>query len=215
MQKSYSHSVPKDNGASGRTVSSRRMCVVFRTGIQKCFEKDTGEACLNLLPKKAMSYTYGHVDGLKEGCFYTRRELLRMNAFQVNLAVPFSQQLGLSFNGLISVHIMNCIVFILQVIAARHKWLRKIGGGRYYHFWQKVRWRYFRQCDLCRGMENRCQCFVPIICSSIGVTSLSFFALSILSKHMRNSTLSSSKAHVEIVSLRRIVLDILGESTNW
>ena len=89
MQKSYSHCVPKDNGnenikTTGKRVKNRRICVVLRTGDQKHFDKDTGEPCVDLSPRPPMKYTYGHIEGLQEGKLYTRRELKKMNAFQVS-----------------------------------------------------------------------------------------------------------------------------------
>mmetsp|Transcript_10963 Transcript_10963/g.27767 ORF Transcript_10963/g.27767 Transcript_10963/m.27767 type:complete len:316 (+) Transcript_10963:166-1113(+) len=86
MQESYSHCVPKDNASTdkrNKNKRSRRICVVLRTGDEKYFEKDTGEACIDLSPRKAVKYHYGHVPGLKEGNMYTRRELKKMNAFQL------------------------------------------------------------------------------------------------------------------------------------
>ncbi len=88
MQESYSHCVPKDNASTdkrNKNKRSRRICVVLRTGDEKYFEKDTGEACIDLSPRKAVKYHYGHVPGLKEGNMYTRRELKKMNAFQVRV----------------------------------------------------------------------------------------------------------------------------------
>lgn len=82
MQKSYSHCVPKDN-ENANDKQNRRICVVLRTGDQKYFDKDTGEACVDLAPRPPMKYTYGHIAGLQEGKMYTRRELKRMNAFQL------------------------------------------------------------------------------------------------------------------------------------
>ena len=97
MQESYSHCVPKDNenvddetiDKSLKNEKSRRICVVLRTGDQKYFEKDTGEACIDLAPRKPITYLYGQIDGLKRGNMYTRRGLKTMNAFQVN---TFSSQ---------------------------------------------------------------------------------------------------------------------------
>jgi hypothetical protein len=92
MQESYSHCVPKDHDnmddetidKNVKNEKSRRICVVLRTGQQKYFEKDTGEACIDLSPRMPITYFYGHIPGLKEGNMYTRRELKKMNAFQVS-----------------------------------------------------------------------------------------------------------------------------------
>ena len=91
MQESYSHCVPKDSAKaddenvdeSVKEEKSRRICVVLRTGDQKYFEKDTGEACIDISPRKPVTYMYGHIAGLIEGNMYTRRQLKRINAFQV------------------------------------------------------------------------------------------------------------------------------------
>ena len=91
MQECYSHCVPKDHDnsdakcvdKSNKSENFRRVCVVFRTGQQKYFERDTGEACSDLSPRKPIIYRYGHIASLKEGSTYTRRELQRMGAFQV------------------------------------------------------------------------------------------------------------------------------------
>ena len=96
MQESYSHCVPKEvdtfddpnRDENNKTEKSRRMCVVLRTGDQIYFEKDTGEACTDLSPRLPLMYRFGHIQGLEEGKFYTRRELRKMNAFQVK-SLPF------------------------------------------------------------------------------------------------------------------------------
>ena len=93
MQESYSHCIPKDNNyndtnncsdtSKNRTTSRRRICVVLRTGQQKYFEKDSGYTCNDLSPRKPVMYHIGHIKNLREGFFYTRRELLDIGAFQV------------------------------------------------------------------------------------------------------------------------------------
>ena len=85
MQESYSHCVPKDidNDKNIQSHRSRRICVVFRTGEQKHFAKDTGEACIDLSPRLPITYIIGPIPGLEEGSFYTRRALKKMSAFQV------------------------------------------------------------------------------------------------------------------------------------
>ena len=94
MQECYSHCVPKDTSAlagssnnvdgNGNNENSRRICVVFRTGDEKYFYKDTGEACCDLSPRKPIVYHIGHVASLKEGYMYTRAELRKAGAFQVS-----------------------------------------------------------------------------------------------------------------------------------
>ena len=94
MQEFYSHCVPKDNLSKDDECKDhksehsriRRMCVVLRTGQQKEFERDTGEACTDLAPRKAISYYHGPIANLKVGSSYTRRELQKMNAHQVIIA---------------------------------------------------------------------------------------------------------------------------------
>lgn len=93
MQESYSHCVPKDHDnrcdetidKNDKNEKSRRICVVLRTGQQKYFEKDTGEACIDFSPRMPLMYVYGDIAGLKVGNMYTRRELKKMNAFQVSV----------------------------------------------------------------------------------------------------------------------------------
>ena len=93
MQESYSHCVPKDHtkvdeeniDKNVKDEKSRRICVVLRTGIQKYFQKDTGESCIDISPRMPLTYKHGHIAGLMEGNMYTRRQLKRMNAFQVSL----------------------------------------------------------------------------------------------------------------------------------
>lgn len=92
MQEFYSHCVPKDQhdyegddriDKNSKNEQIRRICVVLRTGQQKHFERDTGESCIDLSPRKPISYHHGNIVELEEGCSYTRRELGRMNAHQV------------------------------------------------------------------------------------------------------------------------------------
>ena len=111
MQKSYSHCVPKDN-ENANDKKSRRICVVLRTGDQKYFDKDTGEACVDLAPRPPMKYTYGHIAGLQEGKMYTRRELKRMNAFQVSISssrLCHEEIISHSIVGFVGISIKSCL----------------------------------------------------------------------------------------------------------
>eukprot|EP00536_Pseudo-nitzschia_multiseries_P018381 jgi/Psemu1/328817/estExt_fgenesh1_pg.C_24610001 len=84
MQQFYCHRVPKDHDYKNPTPEQiRRICVVLRTGQQKYFERDTGEACADLSPSKRIVYRSGCIPGLKEGFSYSRRELRKMNAHQL------------------------------------------------------------------------------------------------------------------------------------
>lgn len=93
MQESYSHCVPKvcrDNSnnqgvtdANAESECYRRISVVLRTGQQTSFKRDSGEACVDLSPRGRITYQFGHITELEEGCLYTRRELKKMKAFQV------------------------------------------------------------------------------------------------------------------------------------
>ena len=97
MQECYSHCVPKDTSTladrnsvvdnSANNENIRRICVVFRTGDQKYFDKDTGEACRDLSPRKPIVYRVGQVASLKEGSLYSRRELREVGAFQVSFNI--------------------------------------------------------------------------------------------------------------------------------
>jgi len=90
MQQFYSHRVPKDKDYKNSAIEKiRRLCVVLRTGQQKYFERDTGEACNDLSPRKRISYRFGCIPELEKGCSYTRRELLKLNAHQVNISFVF------------------------------------------------------------------------------------------------------------------------------
>jgi hypothetical protein len=85
--------VPKDQdnicdetiAKNDKNEKSRRICVVLRTGQQKYFKKDTGESCIDLSPRMPLMYVYGDIAGLNVGNMYTRRELKKMNAFQVSV----------------------------------------------------------------------------------------------------------------------------------
>lgn len=93
MQESYSHCVPKvcrDNSnnqgvtdANAESECYRRISVVLRTGQQTSFKRDSGEACVDLSPRGRITYQFGHITELEEGCLYTRRELKKMKAFQL------------------------------------------------------------------------------------------------------------------------------------
>ena len=112
MQESYSHCVPKDRqhhprdsnkkaksvnnneddkvseymakiDSSNKAIAKRRICVILRTGQQKYFEKDTGESCADLSPRKGVTYHIGEIATLKEGYMYKRKELRDKGAFQV------------------------------------------------------------------------------------------------------------------------------------
>jgi alkylated DNA repair dioxygenase AlkB len=88
MQRFYTHSVPpQQNNSDGRNT---RIAIVFRTGNEVMFAKDSGRACLDLSPKLRRTYTFGHA-GLEEGKLYTRNQLFNMGAHLM-------QQRGISGN---------------------------------------------------------------------------------------------------------------------
>lgn len=90
MQEHYFHSVPqmKENTEDDYC----RMVIVFRTGDQVSFSRDTGRACTDLSPRKPKIQTFGNgVPGIEEGCIYTRAELFKNCAHLM-------QQRGISGN---------------------------------------------------------------------------------------------------------------------
>ena len=92
MQRSYSHSVPPakkvlaldqiGNEILAMPQSKPRICVMFRTGKEMVFKKDSGRPCSDLSPRPLLRYFFGRNDGLDEGEMYTRDHLKKIGAFQ-------------------------------------------------------------------------------------------------------------------------------------
>lgn len=80
---------PADGNDSPATIVNnydnkfQRICVVLRTGIQKYIDKDSGQPCTDLRPKKPVSYFIGTNHQVEEGTFWTRRQLKDIGVFQV------------------------------------------------------------------------------------------------------------------------------------
>lgn len=146
MQESYSHCVPKDrqhhprdgnqkekivnndddiigenvakNDSNNDTITKRRICVVLRTGQQKYFEKDTGEACTDLSPRKGVTYHIGDIANLKEGSMYKRKELHDIGAFQVCSPYHISY-FCVSFFFLLITHVRFLFIFACVFLLLR------------------------------------------------------------------------------------------------
>lgn len=79
MQKNYLHEVPRRISQSLN--KARRVALVFRTGEQKIYNKDSGTPCSSLEPRsRKIQYTFGLVEHLREGEIYSKRSLFAMNA---------------------------------------------------------------------------------------------------------------------------------------
>jgi alkylated DNA repair dioxygenase AlkB len=82
MQEHYVHSLPPDEHSKG-SVEGRRIIVVFRSGTQKVFKKDSGKPCnlAALEPRPDLCFTFGNeIKDLREGDIYGGRQLRAMNA---------------------------------------------------------------------------------------------------------------------------------------
>ena len=76
MQKYYCHSVPRQNPATKEGSNQRRMAIVLREGDLVEYPSDSGKQCVNLDPRPLRpEYSFGYIDGLREGHVYTRRQL--------------------------------------------------------------------------------------------------------------------------------------------
>ena len=78
MQVKYSHSVPPQS--SLELDQGQRMAVIFRTGIQKTFDSDSGRDCKDLSPRKIKKHFFGKLDCLREGWVYKREQLFDSEA---------------------------------------------------------------------------------------------------------------------------------------
>jgi alkylated DNA repair dioxygenase AlkB len=89
MQESYSHCVPPDPTQENQD-HAERIAIVFRTGDERIFLKDSGRVCTDLSPRVKKKYNFGH-GKMQEGTMYTRRQLYDMEAH-------LGQQRGISGN---------------------------------------------------------------------------------------------------------------------
>lgn len=89
MQQYYVHSVPREKETKER---STRIAVVFRTGNEVKYARDSGKACNRLSPKPPKVQIFGNaIPGLVEGYVYPRFELFERCAHLM-------QQRGISGN---------------------------------------------------------------------------------------------------------------------
>jgi hypothetical protein len=80
MQNFYEHGVPKDTKQTGDE-KMRRIVLVFRHGIERYYDRDTGRPIKNLEPRDvSLKYCIGQLPGLKEGMLYPRMVLYEMGA---------------------------------------------------------------------------------------------------------------------------------------
>jgi len=89
MQESYVHEVPEDKTQIDH--ETKRIAIIFRSGRQEIFDKDSGQQCWDLSPRDvSLSYTFGDM-GLKLGTLYSRVQLRALKAHS-------SMQRGISGN---------------------------------------------------------------------------------------------------------------------
>jgi hypothetical protein len=75
MQQYYVHSVPKEKETKEEDNSSR-IAIVFRTGEEVSYPRDSGRPCTDLSPRTPKFQVFGnHIPGLVEGYVYPRCEL--------------------------------------------------------------------------------------------------------------------------------------------
>ena len=79
MQESYVHEVPEEKSQINH--ETKRISVIFRSGRQVIYEKDSGKECLDLSPRDvSILYLFGEIDGLEHGKLYSRTQLRDMKA---------------------------------------------------------------------------------------------------------------------------------------
>jgi hypothetical protein len=92
MQKHYVHSVPREKKETKEQDNSSRIAVVFRTGNEVIYPRDSGRPCTDLSPITPRVQVFGNqIPGLVEGNVYSRAELFQRCAHLM-------QQRGISGN---------------------------------------------------------------------------------------------------------------------
>ena len=76
MQQNYAHSIPPVEEVD----QQHRLAVIFRSGTQKKFQKDSGSPLVDFLSRVPKTYSFGKIVGLEEGKIYKRNKLLAMGA---------------------------------------------------------------------------------------------------------------------------------------
>jgi hypothetical protein len=92
MQRHYVHSVPREKKETKEQDNSSRIAIVFRTGNEVRYSRDSGRPCTDLSPRTPKFQVFGNqIPGLVEGDVYPRSELFQRCAHLM-------QQRGISGN---------------------------------------------------------------------------------------------------------------------
>lgn len=86
MQLHYEHGVPKGRSretlitdTASATTNGERLAIVFRRGLVKEQNIDTGTPCTSLEPRVVLPLNFGRVANLEEGRAYSRNKLLALD----------------------------------------------------------------------------------------------------------------------------------------